>query len=99
MLVVDEEICPVAAIVNVRNFQRPAEVAAKALVVKTGLGNLVSGNRIRFGIQRGIRVAIVKAESNAVHGLTAQSSASSKHSSSAAAFSSRAATGPAGTSR
>src|ERR1700735_459711 len=80
MLVVDEEICAVATVINMRNFQWPAEVAAETFVVKTGLGNLVSGNRIGFGIQRGIRVAVVKTKSNAVHRLTAQSSAASEHS-------------------
>src|ERR1700735_981310 len=97
MLVVDEEICAVATVINMRNFQWPAEVAAETFVVKTGLGNLVSGNRIGFGIQRGIRVAVVKTKSNAVHRLTAQSSAASEHSP-CPARASRSTTWPPGTS-
>ena len=51
-----------------------------------GLGNFVAGDRVGLGIERGIFVAIVKAEADAIDALTAESSPPScKHSTTATA--------------
>jgi hypothetical protein len=44
VLVVDEEKSLVAAIINVWNFQRAAQVAAKAFVIVAGLRNGIACN-------------------------------------------------------
>src|SRR5271163_4897521 len=84
MLVVDEEIGLVAAIVNMRNFERAAEIAAEALVITAGLWNFGASQRKGFGIECGIVVAIVEAEAHAIHRLAAEPSAPSEQSSASA---------------
>ena len=69
MLIVDEEISFVAAIVNVGNLERAAEVAAKSFVIMAGFGNFVAGDRKGSGVERGVFVAVVKTKTNAIDGL------------------------------
>ena len=73
MLVVDEKIGSVTAVVNVRNLQRAADSAADALVVAANLRILGSRNRERLRVEHGVRVAVENGESHAVDCLTKQS--------------------------
>ena len=61
-----------------RNFQRPADVASKLLVVGGDLRVLHTRDRIRLGIENGVCVAVVKTEPHAVHLLPEQPSASAR---------------------
>src|SRR5271163_3439992 len=75
VLIVDEEKSLVAAIIYVGNFQRTAQVAAKAFVIVAGLRNGIARNRIRSGVPNGIFVAVVETEADAIHRLPIQSAA------------------------
>ncbi len=76
VLVVDEEIGSVAAVVDVRNLQRTTQVASYTLVVMGDLRRGRSRDRIGTGIERGIFIAIVKAEAQAIRLLAKQPAAS-----------------------
>src|ERR1700730_1717111 len=73
MLEINEEIGVVNSIVNVRDLEWPAQVAAKPLIVASNLRKLVAGNRIRLRVKCGIAVVIVETETNTGHGLAEQS--------------------------
>ncbi len=73
VLIVDEEICLVAAVVDMRNIQRAADGTAHAFVVAVDLGRIRSGDRKRFRVERGVRVAVEYRESDAIDLLAKQS--------------------------
>ncbi len=67
VLVVDEEIGFVAAVVDVRDFQRAADGAADAFVVRADLLERSAGDREGLGIEGGVGVAVEEREADAVH--------------------------------
>ncbi len=89
VLVVDEEIRFIAAVINMRNFQGPAQVSAEPLVIVTGFRNVISGNRVRLRVKRGTIEAVVKTKPDSIHGLPTQPSTTASTVSSTPAFASR----------
>ena len=77
MLIVHEEVGLVAAVVDVRNFQRAADICAEAIIVVADFRRFDSGNRVWPGIERGIFVAIVESEANPIHLLAKKTAATS----------------------
>ena len=77
VLIVYEEVGLIAAVVDVRDFQRAANICAEAIVVVTDLRRFDSGNRVRPGIKCGVFVAVVEAEADSVYLLAKKASAPS----------------------
>ena len=77
VLIVHEEVGLVAAVVDVRNFQRAADICAEAIVVVTDFRRFDSGNRVWPGIECGIFVAIVESEADPIYLLAKKTSAAS----------------------